>query len=452
MRAGIRAELLVIHTGCKDLAAKGGDMKGLCGLFRVRNIWVAVISAIVFASWIGQPAPARAETLTLFDALTQAMAADPSLAAASARVNAAAAGIRQAARRRNPSIGLELEDFGGSGNVSGFDQAQTTLYVEQLLERGGKREARVGVAQSQTDANYFRREARALDLFKSVEDAWIEALVAAAKVNLAEEQLANATRFKADIDRRVKAARDPSFAEARANTQVSQARIAVEQALRNAHTARATLASYWNGFPDFDLPLNALANLNHIDDAGASIVDADLNVLEAEQRTATARVGLQVARSYQDPTVKLGIRHLGDGDDVAVVAGFSIPLAVHDANQDNIARAYAEQTAASLDVEALQKVRDREVGQLRARLITLAQEVERTGADVIPEAERAVRLVLEGFNAGSFSYIDVIEAQRALTEARAQRIEALKAFHLQKAALARITGRHIDVIYGYGLK
>ncbi|MEW6017792.1 MAG: TolC family protein, partial [Pseudomonadota bacterium] len=55
-------------------------------------------------------AQAPAPFLTLTDAVTRALAADPSTAAAEARVEAARAATRQAGLRPNPSLGLELEN------------------------------------------------------------------------------------------------------------------------------------------------------------------------------------------------------------------------------------------------------------------------------------------------------------------------------------------------------
>lgn len=410
----------------------------------LRHIPPGAVFVLASAILLGS---AHAQVVTLTEALTRAVVNDPSLAASDARIEAANAGIRQAARKPNPSIGLELENFAGSGEASGFDQAETTVALQQILERGGKRQARIGVAQSQADADYFRREIRALDLFKTVEEVWVDALTAEAQLGLAKERLANATRFKSDIEQRVKAARDPSFADARANTQVAQARIAVDQARNASRSAREALAAFWRGGPDFELPLDAFTNVRIFEVSMPPAAAADLNLLEAERRAAAARLRLEKARTYQDPTLKVGVRHLAEIDDVALVAGVSIPLAFHDTNRDNVDRAVSEQLAANLDLEALQRVRSREVAQLRSRLAALRQEVLRVDADVLPEAERAVRLVVEGFNIGSFSYIDVIEAQRALADVRSQRIEALKAYHLHRAALSRLTGRHLNLIY-----
>jgi len=53
-----------------------------------------------------------------------------------------------------------------------------------------------------------------------------------------------------------------------------------------------------------------------------------------------------------------------------------------------------------------------------------------------------VQLIQEGFERGGFNYTDFSEAQRALNEVQLRRIEALTAYHLEDAALARLTGRY----------
>jgi cobalt-zinc-cadmium efflux system outer membrane protein len=65
---------------------------------------------------------------------------------------------------------------------------------------------------------------------------------------------------------------------------------------------------------------------------------------------------------------------------------------------------------------------------------------------IIPANARTVDLVREGFNRGGFSYLDVIEAQKALIEARQRRLAVLKSFQLDRAQLDRLTGAHASLI------
>jgi outer membrane protein, heavy metal efflux system len=71
-----------------------------------------------------------------------------------------------------------------------------------------------------------------------------------------------------------------------------------------------------------------------------------------------------------------------------------------------------------------------------------AVESERLRAEVIPNAIRAVEQVRDGFSRGGFQYIAVAEAERGLFDARARRVTVLRQFHLDQAALDRLTGRH----------
>lgn len=120
-------------------------------------------------------------------------------------------------------------------------------------------------------------------------------------------------------------------------TGVAQARIARDQAMDAARIARVALAAHWGGNADFMLDQAPFALLNT--EESTPNHSPDLTILAAERDAASARVDLAKARAVQDPTLRAGIRRFSDGNDVAVVFGVSIPLAFHDTNRGNIARA-----------------------------------------------------------------------------------------------------------------
>jgi len=71
--------------------------------------------------------------LTLDIVLEQVRGASPSVRRAALETRARKADAAQAGRRLNPSIGLEVENFSGSGPLAGFDQSETTLSIEQTF-------------------------------------------------------------------------------------------------------------------------------------------------------------------------------------------------------------------------------------------------------------------------------------------------------------------------------
>ena len=95
-------------------------------------------AAITLAAILAMLAPgsAFAEPVTLAEALSRAAASSPALAVAEADVAAAVGRAQQAGFRPNPELGLEIENFAGTGGFSGVDDAESTLSVGQRFELG----------------------------------------------------------------------------------------------------------------------------------------------------------------------------------------------------------------------------------------------------------------------------------------------------------------------------
>lgn len=379
--------------------------------------------------------------LDLGEALARASAADPAATGWDARLGAAQASVRQAGVKPNPSLGFELENLAGSGTYSVLDRTEATLSYQQTLERGGKREARIGLARAGAEVTRRRRDVRRLDLLRDVQVAYAEALAAEADLLIAEARLVAAQSAQTDVDRRVRAARDPLFAGSRAEAATAQAEIERDQARAAARNARDVVARYWGGAADFALNLETF--FGAVPPSGdRAVAVADLALLEAERDVATSNVRLEQSRAVTDPTLRAGLRYFGDGNDVALVVGGTLPLRLHDNNKGAIDRAISERSAAEADITAERVLREREIARLMARMAASATESERLRAEVIPVAIRAVEQVRDGFNRGGFQYMNVADAERALADARARRVAVLRQFHLDQAALDRLTGRH----------
>lgn len=409
---------------------------------------LAVVASLVLAlagaeaAWAQTPSlPSKPATLDLSEALARASASDPALAAWDSRQSAAEANIRQAGVRPNPSLGVELENFAGTGAYSLLDRTETTLSYQQTFERGGKREARVDAARASAEVVPRRREVRRLDLLRDVQTAYAEALAAEAELLIAEARFIAAESAQRDVDRRVRAARDPLFARSRAEAITAQAEIERDQARTGAENARAVLARFWGGSSDFALELEGFFAVTPPEGAGAA-ARVDLALLEAERDVAIANVGIERSRTMTDPTLRAGVRYLGNGSNVAFVVGGTIPLRRYDTNKAAVERALAERNAAEVDITADRIVREREISRLTTRLGSSALEAERLRAEVIPKAIQAVEQVRDGFNRGGFQYANVAEAERGLADARARRVAVLRQFHLDQAALDRLTGRY----------
>jgi len=414
------------------------------------HTWQTAIAVALALTCAVADATAQSAPMTLDEALKRAIAADFALPAARARVRGAEAGVWQAGRPPNPSAGVEVENVAGSGRYRGLDRAETTFFLQQTIELGDKRAARTGVARSEVGATRARGAVRVLDLLRDVELAWGEAVAAEAQLRIAERRLETARELQGEITRRSEAGRDPLFARTRADAQVALEQIGFDQAQATARIARANLAGYWRGSPDFTVDLTAFENPPVRPDGKAFSVDVAL--LEAERELAAARVVLERSKAVPDPAVRVGVRHFNETSDTAIVGGVSIPLPLFDSNQGGIAKAEAERKAAELDARSARNTLRRELLRLDARLTASAAEAKRIQSEVIPRAEETTRMIRSGLERGAFSYIEFNDAQRTLNEARLRRIEALKTFHQDNAALGRLTGRHMQLNFKKAVK
>ena len=101
-----------------------------------------VISFLAAASAIA----ATGAPLTLEQAISAAMQGDPRLRTYSFRFRAEDARAQQAALRPAPEASFELENVAGTGELGGFDAAEATFALSQVIELGDKRDARIGTA------------------------------------------------------------------------------------------------------------------------------------------------------------------------------------------------------------------------------------------------------------------------------------------------------------------
>jgi cobalt-zinc-cadmium efflux system outer membrane protein len=388
---------------------------------------------------------AVAEPLTLGEALSRVASGDPILAANAANMDVAKATIAQGDVRPRDTVGVELEDFAGTGQYSPFQTSQTTAWYERTWERAGKRKARVDAARSEAGVTAQRARLRMLDRFAEVQSAWVEALAAQVAVGIADQRLAAAQRSASEVDRRVGRALDPLFAGERARTAVAEARIARDQARRQAEIARANLAAWWGGDSNFELEAGVLADMTLASDAGEA---PDIALLLAEGQSAEARVRLSETGNVGDPTGRVGLRHFAQGNDFAIMVGGSIPLGNRASNRGNVDRARAEQTAVEAEVAVLRLERRREVDRLAAEQSLLATEIGRIDREVLPSAERAIALVRDGFARGgtAFTFLEINQAQQVLIDARFRRLDLLRRFHLAGVRLDRLTGRHLPLL------
>ena len=134
-----------------------------------------------------QEIPEPTGALTLPQAQTLAVQHNPKLAAFGWEVRAGEARTLQAGLPPNPEIGIEVENFAGSGEFQGFQGAEITIHLSQLIELAGKRGKRARVAALERDLTAWDYEATRLDVLTQVTQAFVEVLSTQERLRLSAE-------------------------------------------------------------------------------------------------------------------------------------------------------------------------------------------------------------------------------------------------------------------------
>lgn len=379
------------------------------------------------------------QPLTLGAALQAAIDNSPTLSAARREIDAAQGALTQAGVYQNPSLDLEVEDL-RSGMRS------TTVTLSQPLELGGKRSARVAAAERALEAIRVKNEATEAQLKADVTAAFLSALLSQERVRLAQESLNIARSGSQAASKRVQAGKVSPLEETRSKVAEANVRLELVQAQGELAAQLQELRALLAGGVPFDaLDGNALLlpTLPPIDVLQARVENSPtMRQARLETSRLSALADLEQAKRKPDIAVSLGMqRSQQDGRSTAIV-GVSIPLPVFDTNRGNIIQSLRLRDKSEDDARALELRLRADLAIARQRMEIASQEVAAVSAEILPSAQLAFDAAAQGFELGKFEYLDVLDAQRTLLQARSQYLRSLGESHRAAADVARLLGNN----------
>ncbi|MCC7394926.1 MAG: TolC family protein [Sphingomonadaceae bacterium] len=394
-------------------------------------IWGAVMLAALAS------ASAQAEPLSLDDAINRALNAAPENIVSAAAIDAARAARVQAAIRPGGEVTIEAENTIGSGVYSRFNQAEITSSYSQPIERGGRRAARIALAERDIALAEANGTTRRLDVAAAVERAFIDVLIADAIVQIATARLSQEQAIRAEALRRVRGYKDPLFVETAANGRVREAELALDEARAGAVAARAMLASFWGGDGN---TIVVEGDLLRRDGMVTNLAVADNQLAEAELARARAAIAQERALAHNDYRWSAGARYLRDSNDVALVAGITIPIGGN-RNRGNIAQAEAQARQIAAEQAADMATRQRRLDYLLAAAEAARTRANRLASEIYPINTRTLEQVREGYNRGGFTFQNIMDAADAIAATQADWLAAITRYRDLLTEIDRLTGR-----------
>jgi cobalt-zinc-cadmium efflux system outer membrane protein len=413
-------------------------------------IAIAGVTICLAGTASSQPkSPEPRGDIALRDALSLALQHNPELAAFSIDVRVAEARTLQAGLRPNPEIAIEMENFAGSGTLRSFDGAETTIQIGQLIELGGKRPKRARVASLEGELAGWDYEAKRADVLTETSKSFVDVLAAQERLALTRELLRLAEQTFETVSARVQAGKDSPVEETKAGVALSNSRIEHARAQRSLEAARKKLVAAWgSGVPAFERAVGPLDQVSPIPPSDGVTQEIrgnpDIARWATEQEQRRAASALQNAIRIPDPTLAAGVRRFRESGDSAFVAGLSIPLPLFNRNQGGILESRRRMAKAERESAAAEARVRVALAEAYLALSTAASEIEALKTTVIPGAQSAFEAASEGYRQGKFGYLDVLDAQRTLFEARGQYVSALTTYQKALADMDRAIGKLPD--------
>ena len=357
--------------------------------------------------------------------MEEADARSPRVLAAAAEMEAARGRQRQAGYRFNPIVNVDVENFAGTGPYSGFAGLETTVSINQRLDLGGRRRARMTLADAEFVAAQCRLEIARADLAFEVRGQFAAAIAARDDLALARENETRTREFVRVAQTMVDTSNEPPLRAFRANAALVQATAELRAAEAGEASARRSLAALLGvATPPAELIDGEIGTRPADVDARATL---DVRLAETEQAIAEARLRGQRAEARVDPSVGLGVRQLRETGDRAFVANLSMPLPIFDRNQGNVAAARADVTAAAARRENAVVTAAAAIANARADLDSTEARLAALEGAGIEQAREGVRLAELSYRAGKSSLVEYIDAQQAYAAMRTALIAARRA-------------------------
>lgn len=392
----------------------------------------------------------KSTVVTLPRALSLALMKNPELAAFSWEVRAQEAKTLQVGLPPNPDVGIEIEEFAGSGERQGFDAAVSTLQLSQLIELGGKRSRRAHAAALERDLAGWDYEAKKLDVFSETTKAFVEVLAAQEQVSLATELVRLSEQVLHTVSERVKAGKVSPLEEIKSGVTLSNSKIELAQAKSNLEAARKRLSVNWGEkspvFEKVDGALDTLSPIPSAEQLNALVAqnpDVARWVKEMEQRKAA--VELEKAGSIPDITVSGVVQRFSDTDDSAFVIGISIPIPLFDRNQGGVKEARYRLAKAREEYREAEQKAGADLAEAYRALVFSHAEATSLVNDVLPAAQAAFDASEEGYREGKFDFLTFLDAQRTLFEAKGKYIDSLASYHKAVSDVERLTGERLSL-------
>lgn len=416
---------------------------------RLSPIPLALAAALCLTPAWAQPGPASptpspratpaGQVLTLEQALATAYERSPLLAAARNEAASSEGQLTQAGVIPNPSVEVGIDDNRRTTRT-------TTTTLSMPVELGGKRAARVKAAGLARDIAQRDLSSARADLRAAVIAAFFDVAVAQETVRVSQGAVEIAQNALRLAERRVAAGKAPPLESSKARVELANSRIEARAADGALQAARRKLGQLWGApQPDFaqvGADLGTLPRREAIDDLRAALATSPrMEAGRLSVEMGRAQLEVEKSKRYPDITLSAGVARDNEQGRNKAQFGVAIPLPLFDRNQGNVYSATMQSYKARDMYRELESRLTADLLQSVSQFDLAANSAREYRATVLPGAAEAYDSARKGFEAGKVSFLEVLDAQRTLSQGNIGYLNVLASAYQASADIDRILGR-----------
>lgn len=436
-----------------------GDMASALvgGTMNTSFSWRVLLPALIIfqldTAGVASEAPAP---LTLADAVKQALDKNPEIQTLQYRLRALEAKAKQAPYLDDPQIAFQLGGVPFS-NPASFNQADTnSIGIRQMVPFFGKLGLKEKIAQQETKSSEQELRAKEREIISMVKMAYADLFMAGRSIEILREQLEimriviGATEARYRVGRVTQ--QDVFKAQLEQSEVMNQLIVAEEES--NVAIVKLNSAMYRPPRTPIQLPADlplpdSSLTVSALDDL-ALANRPELRAAEREiERAETMYELADRNRKYPDFMVGWDYMRMPTEmkkDRYGAMINITIPFSPWTAGRRNheVEESLAEIRAAKSNREAMRNMTMKQVGESQAKVQAAKRSVQLYREGLLSQAELSFRSALAAYQTGRVEFVNLLEAQRALREARMGYYKATVSFIQNSADLERAVGRDLQ--------
>ena len=392
----------------------------------------------------------KKEELTLDDVLRLADLLNPTLESLRKDVDLAPLEAWDASIFPNPTLEIEAEEF-PTGEGRSLSRSERGFGISQSIPVGGRLGAATTVAEKQRELAAMRYLWQRRLILTDAKNAFLSVLAVRQNVELTRKTQDLAKQFHDLTDERFKAEAIPEMEVLKAAVNLAKAETDVKMAEKDQVVAIKTLHAL---IGDVDFPIDRFSGELFVRFEAPSLEalkgqvlvgHPEIDIARREKELAQSELGLANADAIPDVDVDVAYKWAPDSERI-LEFGLSVPLQLFNRNQAKIRAATIRLRQSGLRMREARNAATLSLIETYRNFAGAQDRVKTYRETILPKAQKALDQTNKGYKAGKFSYLDVLDSQQTLAEARIAYLFALQDLNRFVTELEKLTGSRLQGI------